>query len=136
MLPEAPATFSTTIVVCNSAAMRSDRIRASVSVGPPAANGTTRVIGRDGNGWALAGAVHAALPIKAHTTITRPRDPAHSPRISLSHLFLPPACCQRVEAGVNAAGRAEASRNLAERLSCRPPWRQIGGTVGRRRDVH
>jgi hypothetical protein len=70
MLPDAPATFSTTMVACNSAAIRSDRIRASVSVGPPAANGTTRVMGREGNGWACPGAVHAKLPISAQMTIT------------------------------------------------------------------
>ena len=70
MLPEAPATFSTTIVACSPAAIRSDRIRASVSVGPPAANGTTSVMGREGNGWAWPGALHAAHPINAHMTIT------------------------------------------------------------------
>ncbi|MGY4467973.1 hypothetical protein ACVWWK_003682 [Bradyrhizobium sp. LB9.1b] len=90
MLPEAPATFSTTTVVCSSAAMRSDRMRASVSVGPPAANGTTRVMGRDGNGCALAGAIPVVHPISAPTTIARPRNPAHSPRISLSHPFCRP----------------------------------------------
>ncbi|MGX1044306.1 hypothetical protein AB7M41_004012 [Bradyrhizobium diazoefficiens] len=69
MLPEAPATFSTTTVVCSSAAIRSDRMRASVSVGPPAANGTTSVMGRDGKGWAPAGAAAAAHPINTPMTI-------------------------------------------------------------------
>ena len=41
--------------------------RASVSTGPPAPNGTIRVTGRDGNGWAAAtpkyANVHASVAV-------------------------------------------------------------------------
>ena len=46
--PAAPATFSTTKDWPSDSFMRSASIRASVSAGPPAANGTTMVTGFDG----------------------------------------------------------------------------------------
>ena len=48
MLPEAPATFSMMTGWPSDARMRSAMTRAPVSSGPPAGNGTTRVIGREG----------------------------------------------------------------------------------------
>jgi hypothetical protein len=48
MLPAAPPTFSITIGCPNFARMFSARNRASVSVAPPAGNGTIMVIGREG----------------------------------------------------------------------------------------
>ena len=57
MLPPAPALFSTITLVLSAAAMRSATARASVSVGPPAANATTIRIGLevDSTGdWACA----------------------------------------------------------------------------------
>src|SRR4051812_23932062 len=48
MLPPAPVTFSTTTVCPRLFVIRSATIRAIVSVGPPAENGTTTVTGRVG----------------------------------------------------------------------------------------
>jgi hypothetical protein len=48
MVDPAPVTFSTTIVSPSDSRMRSLRMRPSVSVGPPAGNGTIIVMGRDG----------------------------------------------------------------------------------------
>ena len=48
MLPEAPPTFSTTIGWPSVARICSPMMRTSVSLGPPAGNGTTTVTGRDG----------------------------------------------------------------------------------------
>ncbi len=48
MLAPAPVMFSTTTDWPSDVRMRSPRMRASVSVGPPAGNGTIIVIGRDG----------------------------------------------------------------------------------------
>src|SRR3954465_7436397 len=48
MLPPAPVTFSTTTVWPRLFVIRSAMIRAIVSVGPPAENGTTTVTGRTG----------------------------------------------------------------------------------------
>jgi hypothetical protein len=48
VVPAAPATFSITTVWPRLAVMRSPMTRATMSVGPPAANGTTIVIGRLG----------------------------------------------------------------------------------------
>src|SRR6478609_2355933 len=48
MLPPAPVTFSMTTGWPSEVLMRSATMRASVSTGPPAANGTTIVIERDG----------------------------------------------------------------------------------------
>ena len=48
MLPPAPATFSMITVWPSDVRMRSAMMRATVSAGPPAANGTIIVIWRDG----------------------------------------------------------------------------------------
>src|SRR2546423_8903068 len=48
MLPPAPVTFSTTTVCPRLFVIRSAMMRAIVSVGPPAENGTTIVTGRAG----------------------------------------------------------------------------------------
>jgi hypothetical protein len=47
-VPDAPVTFSTTTVCPSATDMRCATMRASASVGPPAPNGTTMVMGRDG----------------------------------------------------------------------------------------
>ena len=47
-VPPAPTTFSTTICWPSVRDMCSLTTRAATSVGPPAANGTIRVTGRDG----------------------------------------------------------------------------------------
>jgi hypothetical protein len=47
-VPPAPPTFSTTICWPRSFDIASATRRVTVSVGPPAANGTTTVIGRSG----------------------------------------------------------------------------------------
>jgi hypothetical protein len=48
MLAPAPVTVSMTTGWPSDPFMRSLKMRASVSVGPPAGNGTTMVMGRDG----------------------------------------------------------------------------------------
>src|SRR5580704_1332981 len=48
MLPAEPSTFSIVIGWPSEACMRSASVRAIASLGPPAANGTTMVRGRDG----------------------------------------------------------------------------------------
>ena len=48
MVDPAPVTFSMTIVWPSVSFILSAMIRAIVSVGPPAANGTMMVMGRDG----------------------------------------------------------------------------------------
>ena len=48
MLAPAPVTFSTITVWPSDVRMRSANMRASVSFGPPAGNGTMMVTGRDG----------------------------------------------------------------------------------------
>ena len=45
MVPPAPPTFSTMICVLRDFPIATPRSRATVSVGPPAANGTTTVMG-------------------------------------------------------------------------------------------
>jgi len=47
-VPAAPVGFSTMTDWPSVTVIRSARMRASVSVGPPAGNGTTMVMGRDG----------------------------------------------------------------------------------------
>src|SRR6185369_12793890 len=59
-LPEAPVTFSITTVCPSVFRIFSARMRASTSVGPPAANGTISVIGRDGKLSARDEIGHAA----------------------------------------------------------------------------
>src|SRR5258708_1228828 len=54
MLPEPPVTFSTITAWPSAARSGSARMRATRSVGPPAAYGTTMVIGRDGKACARA----------------------------------------------------------------------------------
>jgi hypothetical protein len=48
MLPPAPALFSTTMGCPSSSVIRAPMMRATVSVGPPAANETTSRIGFEG----------------------------------------------------------------------------------------
>src|SRR5262245_17383609 len=54
MLPSAPLTFSMMMGCLSEAFMRSARSRPTTSVGPPAANGTIMVMGRDGYVCAVA----------------------------------------------------------------------------------
>jgi hypothetical protein len=51
--------------------MRSARIRAIASDGPPAENGTMMVMGRDGKFWATATLPNANIANKAAKTILR-----------------------------------------------------------------
>ena len=68
MVPAAPVTFSITTVWPSVARIRSPSVRASTSVGPPAANGTTMVIGFDGNVCACADEVMPANSASAIET--------------------------------------------------------------------
>src|SRR6266850_2988728 len=72
IVPPAPPTFSTTTVWPSGARMRSAMMRAAVSVEPPGGNGTTRVIGREGNPCACAAAAQAANAIAATKFIALP----------------------------------------------------------------
>src|SRR5215468_1531125 len=69
MLPAAPLTFSMTTGCPSGARIRSAMTRASVSIGPPAANGTTIVIGRDGKVCAVARFEPAMASIAARAII-------------------------------------------------------------------
>jgi hypothetical protein len=62
MVADAPVTFSIKTGCPSDSLIPSATIRASVSVGPPAASGTIIVIGREGNACeeALFGAIEAA----------------------------------------------------------------------------
>ena len=53
VMPPPPGTFSMMICWPSVSPSVGCRMRASVSIGPPAANGTTMVIGRLGQSWAL-----------------------------------------------------------------------------------
>ena len=65
MLAPAPVIFSMTTDWPSDVRMRSPRMRASVSVGPPAGNGTIIVIGRDGKVCAWTGATPPTAMAKA-----------------------------------------------------------------------
>src|SRR5215208_4811731 len=69
ILPLAPVTFSTTTDWPSTALIRSTRMRATVSFGPPGANGTTIVIGREGYGCAAAAVTVASSAKHAAATI-------------------------------------------------------------------
>src|ERR1700730_16545628 len=68
MVPDAPVTFSMMTAWPSDARMASLRLRARVSTGPPAPNGTIRVMGCDGYGCA------AATRSNARTAMATPRD--------------------------------------------------------------
>src|SRR5437660_3722406 len=72
-VPDAPATFSMTTVCPSVLRICSARMRASTSVGPPAANGTMSVICRDGKVSPCDEIGHAAatVPIAAFTKSRR-----------------------------------------------------------------
>src|SRR6478735_2325732 len=96
VVPPAPATFPTTICWPRVRDMWSPTMRAMTSVGPPAANGTTMVIGRCGKvPWAWAG--NAARPRAAARERT-------SDFFNASSSFYPPL----------AGGAAGADRPLEE----------------------
>src|SRR5262249_5958713 len=65
MLAPAPVTFSTITFWPSEVRMRSERMRASVSVGPPAGNGTMMVTGREGEACPCAPATHARVTASA-----------------------------------------------------------------------
>ncbi|MNL42029.1 hypothetical protein D3C87_1644650 [compost metagenome] len=73
-MPPAPRRFSTTTLWPSDFDIAAATERATTSVGPPAANGTTMVMGRDGYGsaaWLRPGRVRAtaaAMPSAAHST--------------------------------------------------------------------
>ncbi len=65
-MPAAPAAFSTMTRWPSDAVRRSAITRATMSVGPPAPNGTMMVIGLLGNGWACAcGMIDNAIAAQA-----------------------------------------------------------------------
>ena len=78
-MPPAPALFSTYTGWPSGPCMASATSRATMSVEPAAANGTTSLTGLCGNSWAQAGAVpatHASMPvITAHHPRQRPLAP-------------------------------------------------------------
>src|SRR5882724_6393068 len=63
-MPPAPPTFSITICWPRISLMRGVTIRVNTSAGPPAANGTITVIGRDGYVCADASSVVAKIALK------------------------------------------------------------------------
>jgi hypothetical protein len=69
---------------------------AMVSARPPAANGTAGVMGHDGIGWVVPGAVDATSPISAQVAVTQLRNPTDNPPISPK----PPASARRLLAGM------------------------------------
>src|SRR3954463_15347699 len=71
MVPAAPVVFSTTTVWPRLVRNRSAKMRAMVSVGPPAANGTTSVTGRDGK---LCACVAPIAPKMIPPTASRIRN--------------------------------------------------------------
>src|SRR5712671_6004336 len=68
MVPDAPVTFSMMTGWPSDVRMASLRLRARVSTGPPAPNGTIRVTGCDGNGCPTATRTHAKM------ATAKPRD--------------------------------------------------------------
>ena len=71
-MPAAPAAFSTMTRWPSVAVRRSAITRATMSVGPPAPNGTMMVIGLLGNGWACAcGMIDNAIAAQARSPIMR-----------------------------------------------------------------
>ena len=72
MVPPAPVTFSMTTGCPSDCPIRSPMTRAITSVGPPAANGTIMVIGRDGKDCAAALPANpdiAAIAVIAKTSL-------------------------------------------------------------------
>src|ERR1700694_1342921 len=72
MFPPAPVTFSTTTVCPRLFVIRSAMIRAIVSVGPPAENGTTIVTGRVGKFCANAALQQAIATAKIRILFMAP----------------------------------------------------------------
>src|SRR5438552_11089197 len=64
-MPPAPATLSTITCCPSNCDMRGEMMRATTSIGPPAANGTTMVTGRPGQSCAAAGDAAAAASATA-----------------------------------------------------------------------
>jgi hypothetical protein len=69
VVPAAPATFSTTTCWPSVADIRSATSLATISVGPPAAKGTTIVMGREGKVWAVAGMAAVAARTAASASL-------------------------------------------------------------------
>ena len=68
-MPPAPGMLSTMTCWPSSSVIRGERMRATTSIGPPAANGTTTVGGRVGQSCAGAAAVETANAASAAPTI-------------------------------------------------------------------
>src|SRR3954468_24695 len=64
-MPPPPGTFSTMMGWPNVSPSAGCRMRASESIGPPAANGTTMVSGRLGQSWAAAGETNSSAASSA-----------------------------------------------------------------------
>jgi N-acetylmuramic acid 6-phosphate (MurNAc-6-P) etherase len=70
-MPPAPPMFSTMTCWPKSSLTRAAMMRATVSTGPPAAYGTTRVTGRTGQSCALALAAHVSAVASAAAAMVR-----------------------------------------------------------------
>ena len=65
IVPPAPTVFSTMIVCFSARPIACPSMRATVSVGPPAANGTISTMGFDGYSCAAAGTANAPTAVSA-----------------------------------------------------------------------
>src|SRR3954453_16713582 len=65
MLPAAPPRLSTITCWPSECEMAIERMRAMMSVGPPGAKGTTRVMGRSGYAASVGATRHAKMPAQA-----------------------------------------------------------------------
>src|SRR5690348_12064452 len=86
-MPPAPPTFSITICWPRISAARAASVRPSTSTAPPAANGTTMVIGRLGKSCADAGTANGGSESQARAARMRTmsglrRDPRTVPGLS------------------------------------------------------
>src|SRR5262245_55651130 len=125
MVPPAPVVFSTNMDCPSACRMGSLMMRASVSVGPPAANGTTSVIGFDGNPWAAAVVVpRAAMSAQpAASVFTTPPFRGCAP-------FL-----QELRRAVDGNGDALGAEGMLERLVAAGDGGTAGGALAVGRDA-
>src|SRR5215218_1816081 len=137
VVPPAPATFSTTICCPSVRDMCSPTMRATMSVGPPAANGTIIVIGRAGHVWACAPfparTSAAAAAKRVFLTGVSPKraavilvvrampQPGRSVNVSLFDEDLVAALPDRGQEGDDQKPRRDGEQDAAERDSDRLP---------------
>src|SRR5262245_18668998 len=91
MLPAAPPRLSTITCWPSECEMAIERMRAMMSVGPPGANGTTRVMGRSGYAASAGATRHVKMPAQAAAktlrrmfSLTLPNMPSSLSRPNLS----------------------------------------------------